>query len=81
MISSRGFGGFDRDAISEGFDLVREASGVRIGPTLLEPVRTEVDVEHALVEDVEGGDEHRVLDGLAGLRLAPPAQTLELPAR
>jgi hypothetical protein len=81
MIRSHGFGGFDRDAISEGFDLAREASGVRIGPALLEPVRTEVDVGHASVEDVEGGDEHRVLDGLAGLRVAePPAQTLELRA-
>jgi len=77
---SGGFGRLDADAVAEGFDLSGETPRVRVATTLLEPVRAEVRIGDALVEDVEGGDEHRVLDSLSCLRVANPSpETLELP--
>src|SRR5579875_2331972 len=81
-VRSSRFGGLDRDAVAERFDLAGEAVRVRVGATLLEPVGAEVDIGDSSVEDVEGGDEHRVLDRLAGFRVADPAaQSLELRAK
>ncbi len=65
-VDSGGFGGLDAHAVTECLDLAGEATNVRFGPALLEPVGPEVLVGDAVGENVPGGDEDRVSDGLVG---------------
>lgn len=73
---------FDHDVITEGVNLVSQTPGMSLGATPREPVRTKVGVEHTDGHDLEDGDQHGVLDSLAGFGVADAAsQTGELRAQ
>src|SRR4051812_43137325 len=65
-------GWFERDAVSEAFELVDEAAGLAFGVAALVVVAAEVTVGLAGGEHVPVGDQDRVLDGADRAAVADP---------